>query len=161
MNFLYGRVSLWSGLESEVFFFSVDVELDFSFPDINVGIDVELDFSFPRMMDTFELGLMSNTTKSTGTRKSLILTRIFSAIPNGCRTDWSASCRHIDVGSRVVCSSFCRPMLASHWHLLWDHKVHCWSVGFRLSNQWWDIRDPPSSLVVYWGWPHYILLSTW
>ena len=31
-------VSLWSGFECEVFFFSVYVELDFSFPDIKVGI---------------------------------------------------------------------------------------------------------------------------
>jgi len=33
------RVSLWSGLECEVFFLSVYVELDLSLPDINVGID--------------------------------------------------------------------------------------------------------------------------
>ena len=38
MNFLHCRVSLWSGLECEVFFFSVYVELDFFLPDINVGI---------------------------------------------------------------------------------------------------------------------------
>ena len=38
----------------------------------------------PRMMDTFESGLMSSTMKSTGTRKSLILTGMFPAMPNGC-----------------------------------------------------------------------------
>ena len=38
MNFLHCRVSLWSGLECEVFFLSIYVELDFSLPNINVGI---------------------------------------------------------------------------------------------------------------------------
>jgi hypothetical protein len=33
------------------------------------------------------------------------LTRIFSAMPNGYRTDWSANYRHIDVGSNAECSS--------------------------------------------------------
>ena len=37
----------------------------------------------PMMMDTFESGFMSSTMKSTGTRKSLILTGMFSAIPTG------------------------------------------------------------------------------
>ena len=103
MNFLHCRVSLWSGFECEVFFLSVYVEFDFSFSDVNVGIGSAQKWP---SKDTFESGLMSKTTKSTGTRKSLILTGMFSAMPNGCRTDWSASCRHIDVGSRVACSSF-------------------------------------------------------
>jgi hypothetical protein len=37
----------------------------------------------PRMSDTFESGCISSTTKSTGTKNSRILTRIFSAIPMG------------------------------------------------------------------------------
>jgi hypothetical protein len=52
-----------------------------------------------RMSDTFESGCMSSTTKSTGTKNSLILIGMFSAIPNGYQTDWSTSCKHIGVGS--------------------------------------------------------------
>jgi hypothetical protein len=37
----------------------------------------------PRMSDTFESGCMSNTTKLTGTKNSLILTGISLAIPTG------------------------------------------------------------------------------
>jgi hypothetical protein len=37
----------------------------------------------PRMSDTFESGCMSNTTKSTGMKNSLILTGISSSIPTG------------------------------------------------------------------------------
>jgi hypothetical protein len=40
-----------------------------------------------RISDTFESGCISSTTKSTGTNNSHILSRMFSAMPNGYRTD--------------------------------------------------------------------------
>ena len=55
----------------------------------------------PRMRGVFMSSCMSSTTKSTRTKKFLIFTRIFSAIPAGQRTDWLASCRHIDVGVSI------------------------------------------------------------
>ena len=41
----------------------------------------------PRISDILEFGCVSSTTKSTSMKKSLILTGIFSAMPNGYRTD--------------------------------------------------------------------------
>jgi len=42
---------------------------------------VVLKNGFPRMSDFLESGCISSTAKSTGTKKSLILTRIFSVMP--------------------------------------------------------------------------------
>ena len=52
---------------------------------------VVLKNGLPRMSDIFESRCISSTTKSTGTKKSLMLTGIFSAMPKGYQTDWSGS----------------------------------------------------------------------
>ena len=48
---------------------------------------VVLKSGLPRMSDILESRYISSTTKSIGTKKSLILTGIFSVMPNGYRTD--------------------------------------------------------------------------
>jgi len=50
----------------------------------------------PKIIGVLKLGLTSRTTKSTRTKRSLIFTRISSAIPAGYRTDWSANCKTIE-----------------------------------------------------------------
>ena len=85
----------------QLLFLSIYGKLDFSFPNVNAYIGGDQK-GLPRMSDTFESRCMSSTIKSTGTKNSLILTRIFSRMPSEYRTDWSATCKYIDVRSSAV-----------------------------------------------------------
>jgi hypothetical protein len=95
------RVEFLFLLESELLSCPLMVNLMDPFP-ISMCALAVLNKGLSRMSDTFESGCISSTTKSTSTEKSLILTRIFMAMPNGYQTDWSASWTHIDVSSSAV-----------------------------------------------------------
>ena len=56
----------------------------------------------PKISGVLVSALISNTTKSMGTKQLHILTGISSAIPTGYRTDWSASYKHIVVGDNEL-----------------------------------------------------------
>jgi len=63
---------------------------------------VVLKNGLPKISGVLVSALISNTTKSTGTKQLLILIGISSAIPVGYQTDWSASCKHIVVGDNEL-----------------------------------------------------------
>jgi hypothetical protein len=88
-----------------------------------------------RMSDTFESGCMSSTTKSTSTKKSLILME--------CSLQYPYDIGLIDrpvINTLILAWALkfwvcIRQLWASHWHLFQGHKVYYWNVDLQLSNQ--------------------------
>ena len=76
------RALFWSCLEGELFFLAINMEFDFSGSNINVRICSTQEGS-PKYEGVSMSSCMSSTTKSIGTKKFHIFTRIFSAIPIG------------------------------------------------------------------------------